>query len=326
MKILFVSSGNSEDGISSIVKTQGKSLQNQGILLEYFPIKGKGIKGYFFNIFILRKYLKINHFDIIHAHYGWCGIVSAFARRKEKLIVSFMGDDLIGSVNKKYKYSFISVLTTYANFILSKYFCDLNIVKSRQMLERVFKKNCFVIPNGVNINMFHQININTAQKYTGLISNKKYILFAANPSRFEKNFKLAEAAINILKSKLPKIEMITLFNKSQEEINCYFNAINVVLLTSFHEGSPNIIKEAMACGCSIVSTNVGDVKWVFGKTEGCYLTEFDANDVAKKINLALNFSEEKGRTKGRERIIELGLDSETIAKKIVDIYDKALEK
>ena len=78
-----------------------------------------------------------------------------------------------------------------------------------------------------------------------------------------------------------------------------------MILTSFSEGSPQIIKESMACNCPIVSTDVGDVRDVIGETEGCYICSYDPKDVADKIKLALTYSEEKGRTNGRKRIIEL---------------------
>ena len=49
-------------------------------------------------------------------------------------------------------------------------------------------------------------------------------------------------------------------------------------------------------------------------------------DVADKIKLALVFAEEKNRTNGWRRIIELGLDTETIANKIIDVYKKVVLK
>jgi len=111
-----------------------------------------------------------------------------------------------------------------------------------------------------------------------------------------------------------------------KELNFYYNACDLFLLTSVYEGSPQSIKEAIACNCPIVSTDVGDVKWVFGNTEGCYLTSFESIDVADKIIRALAFVKERGRTKGRERIFELGLDSGTIAGKIIEIYEKTIFK
>lgn len=101
----------------------------------------------------------------------------------------------------------------------------------------------------------------------------------------------------------------------------HHNAADVVLLTSLWEGSPNAIKEAMACNCPVVSTDVGDVREVIGNTEGCYISSFEPRDVAKKIQMALDFSK---RTNGKQSIIELGLDSKTVANKIINIYTKVI--
>jgi teichuronic acid biosynthesis glycosyltransferase TuaC len=85
-----------------------------------------------------------------------------------------------------------------------------------------------------------------------------------------------------------------------------------------HEGSPNVIKEAMACNCPIVSTDVGDVKEVIGETEGCFISSFEAKDIATKLQLAINF----GRTKGRQNISKL--ESHKIAKEIEKIYQQTV--
>src|SRR5690606_30979119 len=98
------------------------------------------------------------------------------------------------------------------------------------------------------------------------------------------------------------------------------------VLTSFMEGSPNVVKEAMACNCPIVATDVGDVKWVLGETEGCYIASFDPSDFAEKIKSALAFARQKGRTNGGQRITELGLDSETIAQRVLHVYKQVIAK
>ncbi len=101
----------------------------------------------------------------------------------------------------------------------------------------------------------------------------------------------------------------------------YFNGSDLLLSTSLCEGSPNVIKVAIACNCPIVSTNVGDVRWLLDDVEGCFITTNDPRDVADKINKALNF---KSKTKGRDKLFRLGFDSEHIAKKIIKVYEELI--
>ena len=105
----------------------------------------------------------------------------------------------------------------------------------------------------------------------------------------------------------------------------YLNAANVLISTSFREGSPNIIKEAMACNCPVVSTNVGDVEWLFGDTPGYFLTSFDPSDVANNIQKALTFSKSTEAVHGRQRLIELELDADNVSTKIIKVYESILE-
>lgn len=322
MKVLFVSSGNSPFGISPIIKSQGESLRRKGLDINYYTVKGKGIKGYLQNIPMIRKEIKRNQYDIIHAHYGDCGIICSFARKKERLIVSFMGDDLLGSnnsdgsINNSSKF-FISINNYFAN---NKY--DYCIVKSKQMLNGINHSNVAMIPNGVDFSTFFPVAKNISREKLNIQFYQKLIIFVTDKYRKEKNFTLAKETVDLLKDE--RIMFKSIHGISQQELNFYYNAADVLLLTSFHEGSPNVIKEAMTCNCPIVSTDVGDVKWLIGNTLGCYLTSYKPQDIAEKIKLALEFGDTIGRTNGRERIIYLGLDSKTISEEIINIYKKVL--
>ena len=97
----------------------------------------------------------------------------------------------------------------------------------------------------------------------------------------------------------------------------YLNAADVLLLTSKWEGSPNIVKEAMACNIPAVATEVGDIKYLFGNTEGYYYTDPDPNKLVEYINFVLN---NDIKPTGRQRIIDLNLDYDSFAEKLISIY------
>ncbi len=322
MRVLFVSSAN-KGSISSIVLMQGRSLERQGIFIDYFGIKGKGIKGYVGNIPILHKYIKSTNPDIIHAHYGDSGLVAFCAKNKKKLIVSFMGDDLLGSNLSDGSMSFKSILLTHLNKFLANRFFSHSIVKSMEMARMLKTLNMSVIPNGVDLSLFYSFDKKHAKEMLGIKDNDHMVIFVSNPIRPEKNFSLADIAIK--KIGLPDVRLIAIYNVNHSELVKYYNAADFLILTSLHEGSPNVLKEAMSCNCPIVSTNVGDAAWILGNTVGCYISSFDKDDVKQKILNALNFANRNDRTDGRNRILEIGLDADSVARKIIEVYNKILK-
>jgi len=326
VKVLFVSSGNAgPEGvqqISSFIYTQGESLRGHGIQIEYFKIRGKGIFSYIRHISRLRKYLQYRKFDLIHAHYGLCGWVVALARPKIPIVMSFMGDDLLGTV-KKGQYTRLSKIAARINVLFAQYVYNSIIVKSEFMLSRLkCEEKVRVIPNGVNLNMFNLQDKKVAKSKLGLEQQKRYIIFVSNPNRDEKNILLAENSYRLLAEK--NVELLKVYGIDHELLVNYYNAADCLILTSFHEGSPNVIKEAMACGCPIVATNVGDISWVIGNTAGCYLVTFNPEDVSQKLSMALSYAASMNRTNGRERIIEMGLSDKAIAKKMIEVYQNLI--
>jgi len=322
MKVLFVSSGNSFYGISPIITRQGISLQKKGIEIEYFGIKGRGLKGYLRNIFLLREFLKLSNPDIIHAHYGLSAIVAFLAKGRRKIIVSFMGSDVLGYKDLNRVYNFISKVSIIINKFLARFYYNHIMVKSEEMLQKFSKSNKIsLIPNGIDINDFSFLGKEEAREELKQNNEEKIVLFISNPGRAEKNYDLTLDAVRLIEY---KIKVIPVFNNSLDKLKYYYSAADVLVMTSLHEGSPNVVKEAMACNCPVVSTDVGNVNWLFGETMGYYISSYDPVDIAGKIKLAIDFREKYGKTRGRERIIELGLDSETVAGKIIKVYKKVL--
>ncbi len=319
MKVLFVASGNAktQNGITSIVYNQGQSLTKEGIEVDYFGIKGHGITSYFRAIKELKDILKKKKYDVIHSHYGLCGIVSYYAHRKEKLVQSFMGSDIYGNFQEKDKSSFSSEFLAWLSRIhKGKY--DYCITKSEKM-KNLFKNldRIEVIPNGVDFSNFYYIEKEVARKELKLDLNKKYVIFPARRSIKRKNITLVEKAVAALNDS--SVEILAYDGISFDLVNLYLNAGDVCMLPSFAEGSPNAIKEAMALSVPIVASDVGDVKELIGNTEGCYICDFTIKDASEKLKLALEFG---SKTTGRKDIAHL--DSRKVAKKIIDIYNKII--
>ncbi len=306
MNILFISSGNSTSGLSPIILNQGNSLVSIGNSVSYYSIKGKGLKGYLRNIKPLKKYLKENKFDIIHAHFVWCGIIASLAGAKP-LVVSLMGSDVKGNLMNK-----------LLSIVFIKLFWDKTVVKSEDMRRSLYISKVSVIPNGVDFNRFKPIDKNTAMAITKWDISKKHILFAGDPNRKVKNFKLAKEAFE--KCSDMNLELHVLKNIDNKILPYYYSAADVVLLTSLWEGSPNVIKEAMACNRPIVSTNIGDVKEIIGNTKGCIITENNSEDCKHQLISALTFE----KTNGRQDIFHL--NSKLIAIKLVQLYQATINK
>lgn len=306
MKVFFIRSGNNgQDPISTL---QGRSLEKAGVEVHYFDIVGKGIRGYLQNLFRFRKLVKSLKVDLIHAHYSFSGFLATFAFSGRPVITSLMGSD----VKSDSKFRFLV-------FLFSRFFWKRTIVKSADMFRDLGLKYAKIIPNGVDLEVFFEVSKQEARKMIGLKDEDKVVLFAADPDRSEKNYALAHEAIKMLEENI-----ITLFLKDiiPEKVKFYYGAADVVLLTSHWEGSPNVVKEAMACNRPLITTNVGDVLWVIGDTEGCFVVSNDASEIAAKIRYCID---NVLNTKGRKRIQLLKLDSVSVAEKLLDVYGSVID-
>ena len=114
------------------------------------------------------------------------------------------------------------------------------------------------------------------------------------------------------------IKLIELKGYTRDQVNALMYNCDALLLTSRTEGSPQVIKEAMACGCPIVSVDVGDVAERVSGIEGCYVVRTrEPKDIAEALQKALAF---EGKTNGRERIQEMGLSNDQVAERLMAIY------
>ncbi len=312
-RVLFVCSGNSKNfDVVPFIQAQADSLIELGHEVEFSTVKGRGALAYLSHVLILRRALNSSSYDVIHAHYSLCGFVAYLAGicSKTPVIVSLMGSDVKGSG------LLLGIIRCF-----TRYLWDATIVKSDDMHRSLRVDSAEIIPNGINLGVFKPLLRNDCRVQLGWEVNKHYILFGADPQRPVKNYALAQKAYPLITT--DNCEFHILGSIPHADIPIYLNACDVLLLTSKWEGSPNIIKEAMACGTPIVCTDVGDVRWLLEGLDGCYVASQDSADIADKLEKSLSF---EGKTAGRERLIELNLDSENVARRIVKVYERVVRK
>ena len=325
MKILYIVGvlpTKTKPWVQPFVKTQIDSVRNLGISVEVFNLTesfGDGWQKYLKGIFSLKKLLKNRGFDLIHAHYSYCGIVGMFQSRLP-LVVSLMGSDL-GSI--KIESGHISVrnkLESFSGRFVAR-FSDHVIVKSQEMAELIpFCKNIYVIPNGVDFFQFKPIDSETAKSKFDLPRKKAIILFACDPENPRKNIALAKEAFDILDGQSPgRYYFWNAWEISHTMMPFVLNAADVLVFTSLFEGSPNLIKESMACNLPIVSVSVGDVPDVIRGAMNCYLVDYSPTQISERIQDVISSG---SRSNGREKIKHLKIES--VAKRIEAVYREVL--
>lgn len=314
MKVLFVHSGNSERfPVSPFLRSQAESLVAAGVEVEYFPVKGHGL-GYLRNVRPLRAAIRAQKPDVVHAHYSLCGWVAVLAFSGKPVVVSLMGDDAQGTYNSKGRRTLGGWVFVILTLMLQP-FTRAIIYKSPDLGKAVWRKRvAHWLPNGVRLEQF-RTDLGDLRDELKLDRSKKHVLFLGDPTDPNKNIKLAREAVAILAR--PDVEFHAAYGITHDMVVKYMNNVDVFTLCSFGEGSPNVIKECMACNCPIVTVPAGDAAWVVENTEGCFVADYDPRDFAAKLERALAFN---GRTRGRERLVSIGLDAAAIANRLKKIY------
>jgi len=258
-------------------------------------------------------------FDVVHGHYGlWC-LASRF-QWTTPVVADYLGDDLLGTVRTDGSYSKKSLLVVRVSRWLCRY-VDAVLVKSEQMKKAAGGGNIYVIPDGINFDLFRPMPRVEVRAALGWDQDRYYVVFANNPQIPVKNFALAQAAIERLRARGMEAELVVANGLPQAKVVEYINASNALILPSIAEGSPNVVREAMACNVPVVATDVGDVARVIGHTKGCGVCPHDAAALAVALEDALRHAEP---TTGREDTAHLS--STVIAQQLICIYDQFTKK
>ena len=350
MKILIIASDKSGK-FAPFIEEQIAALQQEGVQIIRYGVTGHGILGYLCEIPALRRLIRAERPDIVHAHYGLSGLL-ANLQRLVPVVTTYHGSD----INKPniLRFSRIAMRLSAFNIFVSKRNISIALSPYRLIASRLQNRYA-LLPCGVNIpKPWNELKDQKAEQLTlnqwvqsVLSKNAKNVLFAGAFDNAVKDPELAFAAVALLQTQCSgaeapvysvqckgeetseavtsaqtantSIKLIELKGYNRDQVNALMYNCDALLMTSKTEGSPQVIKEAMACGCPIVSVDVGDVAERTSGVEGCYVVPSrEPKDIAEAILQAIAY---EGRTNGRERIKEMGLSNEQIAEHLVEIYE-----
>jgi glycosyltransferase involved in cell wall biosynthesis len=262
--------------------------------------------------------------DLVHVMYG--GVLADLTTcvvRDRPTVVTYHGSDVLGEQAAGPARRLLAGIGVRASRRAARRAAGIVVVS--EALHRLLARErrlppVRVIPCGIDFSRFTPLERGVCLAATGWESDRFHVLFNSNNGDPVKRPALARAAVERLRQSGISAELHEMQGLKNEDVPVWLGASDVLLLTSLHEGSPTIVKEALACNCPVVSVDVGDVRRRLNGIDGCYVAEADPGDLAAKLRLVRG----RGRlVDARTRIAELS--RECTASEVAAFYRRVLD-
>jgi len=268
----------------------------------------------------LRATIRLFRPDLLHAHYGtataFFSAMSAFI----PLVVTYRGSDLNPSPSDPWARRLTGrLLSQLAALQATQIICV-----SEQLRQRLWWRRHYavVIPSGVDTEVFYPVPRNDARAELGWGNLERVVLFNAGGNPKAKRLDLAQAALEVARNVCGDIRFAVLNGDiAPERIPVMMGAADCLLLTSDWEGSPNVVKEAMACNLPVVTVDVGDVRRRLKGVWPARIVEKNPEKIGKALTEILIQGE---RSNGSSRIGDCS--NAAIVDRIVSVYLAAIRK
>jgi len=265
MRVLVVTNFVPDEGAPQRgrwVWDQVAEMRGAGVEVEVFDFP-PGSRQYVPATRRLRRLLRDEAFDLVHAHYGlpgWCALLAG----ARPLLVSFHGTDVrhrvVGPLSRRLARR-VEMVAAVSRALFAP-------EAGRPGLPLL--PGSAVLPCGPDLGRFRPMPRAEARAELGLDPNGRYLLFPANPSRPEKRHdRAAELAAAC------DAELLTGGAIQPEAMPLWVNAANAVLVTSEYEGFGMVAVEALACDVPVLSTPVGIAPYALGGIAGTLCAPFD---------------------------------------------------
>jgi glycosyltransferase involved in cell wall biosynthesis len=267
----------------------------------------------------MRAQMRSKAYDLVHAHFGHASVIARL-QGSIPLVVTYHGSDVMGVVGGNGQYSLKGRILSLISRLMSL-LADEVIVVAPHLGRRLPCKQYHVIPLGVDLDRFVLTPKEQARDRLEWPQEAFIVLFAALDVTVPvKRFSLAQEAVRRLEGEIP-ISLKTASGLRPEEIPTYMCAADVLLLTSVHEGSPTVVKEAMACNLPVVCTDVGDVRDQLNGVEPSAICESNPSALAEGLRQVFT---SKCRSNGRDKVALLA--EPLVAARVINVYKDLLRR
>lgn len=323
-EVLVVTSGwpNEDDETYCVfVKRQMESLMRRGVRCDVLFIRGyRSSLAYIVAALRLAWWsvTRKRSYRLVHAHSGEAALAAAFYRRAP-LLVSYLGDDLLGPPDA---HGHVPLRNRLRRGLFRQHsrLARQTITKSTEMesaLPTAVRRRNAVVPNGVDPSLFRPMDRAAARAELGWDSQDRIALFAANPEEGRKRYWLARDGVQAARSHLSDLHLKVAYGVNPDRMPLIMNASDCLLLTSSIEGSPNVAKEALMCDLPIVATPAGDIQELLEGVRPSAVCQPTISAVSAALVECLR---EPQRSNGRDRSQRLA--EGVIAIRILDLYKR----
>jgi glycosyltransferase involved in cell wall biosynthesis len=303
----------------SFIASQARSLCEVGVAVDVLYVRGFiDARAYLSAAVRLPRIAQPRRYDVVHMHYGHIAL-SGVGVQHRPVVTSFCGEDLLGTpamrgltLKSRIEVATFRQVARLATATITK------SVEMEQVLPPAVRNRNHVLPNGVDLNQFAPRSQEEARKELGWTADERILLFLGNPCDPRKNVGLARDAVSRLRGTEVEARLHEAWEVDPEQVPTLMNAADCLVFPSQSEGSPNAVKEAMACELPIVATPVGDVPARLQGVLGCHVRDPSSLAFAEAIAEVLR----GGRAPEARRAIE-ALSLERVAVRLIEIYDEA---
>jgi glycosyltransferase involved in cell wall biosynthesis len=323
VRVLMITSGWPRPGrpqTTHFIKRQAEFLTAAGVDVDVLHFRGGGRPwNYALGWLRARRRLLFGRYDLVHAQFGQSGLLALPTRLP--LVVTYRGSDLLGIVGPGGKHTRSGRFLQWLTRLVARRATAVVVVSDHMKRHLPAGVRATVLPSGLDFSLFQPMSRAVARRELGLSPDRRLVLFAGDPAHPRKRYGLAQQAVERLNRTLPA-ELMVAWGVPHRDMPRLMSACDALVFTSMQEGSPNVVKEALACDLPVVSVQVGDVAERLQGIAGC---ELCPDEQPETIAAALERVLARGqRVAGRDAVARL--DETAMTTRLIELYQSVLRR